>query len=154
MDEWHLYELQNEKLCHKLKKEVTSLLYLPTIPSVEDFAAYIHDPVEGTCIQTPEELISQSTLVINFPTSSNILSTVDTSTLNLSSYYQPSCVANQVCENLKAEGMSESTIKDTVNMLVDVKKQQKETNNTESDVLDAANVVIDMEALKGYQIIG
>jgi hypothetical protein len=39
-------------------------------------------------------------------------------------------------------------------MLVDVKKQQKETNNTESDVLDAANVVIDMEALKGYQIIG
>jgi hypothetical protein len=59
-----------------------------------------------------------------------------------------------VCENLKAEGMSESTIKDTVNMLVDVKKQQKETNNTESDVLDAANVVIDMEALKGYQIIG
>ena len=145
------YKIKNCAI--KLKKEVTSLLYLPSIPSVEDFAANIHEPLKDTCIQTPGELNSQSTLV-NFLTSTNILSTVDTSALKLASDYQPSCVASQVCEMLKAEGISELTIKDTVNMLVDVKKKQKEINNTESGVLDAANVVSDMEAPKGYQIIG
>lgn len=101
------YKLKNFAI--KLKKEVTSLLYLPSVPSVEDFAANIHEPLKDTCIQTPGELNSQSTP--NFLTSTNILSNVDTSALKLASDYQPSCVGSQVCEKFKAEGISELTIR-------------------------------------------
>ncbi len=138
------YEIQ--QCATELKKEVTSLLYLPSIPSLQDFEESIQK-LESISIQTPREHNSQSGGKVNNYLSTT-LSTLDTSALNLSSEYKPSCVAHQVCKKLKEKGISESTIKDTVMKL--------QTCNTES-VLDAANFAIDKltsEAPKGYQIIG
>lgn len=97
------WDYKIKKGTEMLKAEVDSLTYLPELPSVDDFKAYVE---ELKCEPLSTSPTGPATCTSSDALSQSSMSTLDTSCLNLTCNNEPNSVVHNICSKLLDSGIS------------------------------------------------
>ena len=128
------------RLCaENLKEELQALNYLPSQPSLENFVEHVLSTSSNKANESKSKgHVNDATIT------SNDITTVDTSALNLCFSYQQGDTVTSVCNNLKTGGVRDNALQETIKDVSEAAASQDK-----NDLKSAIDSVLHQEQPRG-----